>query len=112
MTAAHVNVIEKHPDILDAYLELLTKSSAWCNANKPEADELSAVWFGVPVEATRMSEMTYSTNPDAKWFRNASLYPEMLNRMGQFKNLLKGKTLEESKELVFDFRYAEKQNAK
>lgn len=32
--------------------------------------------------------------------------------MGQFKNLLKGKTLEESKELVFDFRYAEKQNAK
>ena len=112
VTAAHVSVIEKHPDVLDAYLELLTKSSAWCNAHKDEADELSAVWFGVPVEATRMSEMTYSTNPDAKWFRNASLYPEMLNKMGQFKNRLEGKTLEESKELVFDLRWAEKQNVK
>ena len=56
--------------------------------------------------------MTYSTNPDEKWFRNASLYPDMLNKMGQFKNRLKGKTLEESKELVFDLRWAEKYNAK
>ena len=72
----------------------------------------SAVWFGVSVEVTRLSEMTYSTNPDEKWFRNASLYPDMLNKMGQFKNRLKGKTLEESKELVFDLRWAEKYNAK
>ena len=107
VTAAHTNIIEKHPDVLKAYIELLTKSSEWCNKNKDEADELSAVWFGVPVEATRMSEMTYSTDPNEKWFRNASLYPEMLNKMGQFKNHLKGKTLEESKDLVFDFRFVE-----
>ena len=107
VTAAHTNVIEKNPDILQAYMELLTKSSEWCNANKAEADELSAVWFGVPVEATRMSEMTFSTEPSEKWFRNASLYPDMLNKMGQFKNHLKGKTLEESRDLVFDFRFVE-----
>ena len=105
VTAAHTDVIEKHPEVLRAYVELLTKSSEWCNAHKAEADELSAVWFGVPVEATRMSEMTFSTDPSEKWFRNASLYPEMLNKLGQFKNHLKGKTLEESRDLVFDFRF-------
>lgn len=105
VTAAHIDVIEKNPDVLRAYMEVLTKSSEWCNTHKDEADELSAVWFGVPVEATRMSEMTFSTNPNEKWFRNASLYPEMLNKMGQFKNHLKGKTLEESKDIVFNFRF-------
>ena len=105
VTAAHVNIIEKYPEVLKAYMELLTKSSEWCNAHKEEADKLSAVWFGVPVEATRMSQMTFSTDPNEKWFRNASLYPDMLNKMKQFKNHLKGKKLEESKDLVFDFRF-------
>lgn len=105
VTAAHVNVIEKHPEVLKAYVDLLTKSGAWCNTHKAEADELSSVWFGVPVEATRMSEMTFSTDPSEKWFRNASLYPEMLNKMNQFKKHLKGKTLEEGKDIIFDFRF-------
>lgn len=105
VTAAHVNIIEKHPDVLKAYIDLLTKSSAWCSNNKAESDELSAVWFGVPVEATRMSEMTFSTDPSEKWFRNASLYPDMLNKMSQFKKQLKGKTLEQAKDIVFDFRF-------
>lgn len=107
VTAARIDVVERHPDILRAYMELLTKSNEWCNTHKAEADELSAVWFGVPAEATRMSEMTFSTNPSREWFRNASLYPEMLNKMGQFKNRLKGKTLEDSRDLVFDFRFVE-----
>ena len=107
VTAAHTDVIENHLDVLRAYVELLNKSSDWCNTNKAEADELSAVWFGVPVEATRLSEMTFSTESNEKWFRNASLYPEMLDKMGQFKNILKGKTLEESKNLVFDFHFFE-----
>lgn len=105
VTAAHVDVIEKHPEVLQAYIDLLTKSGAWCNSNKAEADELSAVWFGVPVEATRISEMTFSTDPSEKWFRNASLYPEMLNKMNQFKKNLKGKTLEQGKDIIFDFRF-------
>lgn len=107
VTAAHVDVIEKHPEVLKAYIDLLTKSCAWCNNNEAEADELSAVWFGVPVEATRMSEMTFSTDPSEKWFRNASLYPEMLNKMGQFKKHLKGKTLEQGKDIIFDFRFVQ-----
>ncbi len=107
VTAARTEIIESHPEVLDAYMKLLTLSSEWCNANREEAAELSAVWYGVPVEATRSSEMTYSTEPSPKWFKNASVYSKVLNEMGQFKGILKGKTLEEAKEIVFDFSFVE-----
>lgn len=105
VTAARTEVINKHPEVFSAYMKLLTKSSDWCNKNADEAARLSAQWFGVPEKAIRMAEVTYSTSPTDKWFKNASLYPEVLNKMGQFKNILKGKTLAETKDIVFDFRF-------
>ncbi|NLL36537.1 MAG: ABC transporter substrate-binding protein [Fretibacterium sp.] len=105
VTAARTDAIEKYPEALKAYMELLTKSSEWCSTHKAEADKLSAVWYGVPEEATQMSQMTFSTDPNEKWMKNAALYPEMLNKMGQFKGQLKDKTLEEAKDLIFDFRF-------
>ncbi len=103
VTAARTEIIEQHPEIVKAYLKLLTYSSDWCNKNKEEADKLSSVWFGVPLEAVRISEMTFSTDPTPQWMTNAALYPKVLNEMGQFKGSLKDKTLDEVKDLVFDF---------
>ena len=53
------------------------------------------------------AEMEFSTKVTKTWLKNAALYPEMLNRLGQLTGKLKDKKLSEVKNEVFDFRFTQ-----
>ena len=103
--AGRTEAIEKNPEAVGAYVRLLTMTSRWCMKNKHEAALATSEWLGVDAPVIEKAQMELSTTVTKKWFSNASLYPEILTRLGQFTGRLKGKSLDDVKELVFDFRF-------
>ena len=67
----------------------------------------TADWLGLEPEVIAKAEMEFSTRVTKTWLKNAELYPEMLNRLGQLTGKLKDKKLSEVKDVVFDFRFTQ-----
>ena len=105
--AAREEVIEKNPEAVKAYVRLLTVASDWCQKNKMDAAAETADWLGLEPEVIAKAEMEFSTRVTKTWLKNAELYPEMLNRLGQLTGKLKDKKLSEVKDVVFDFRFTQ-----
>ena len=105
--AGREEVVEKYPEAVKAYVRLLTVSSEWCQKNKKEAAAEAANWLGLEPEVIARAEMEFSTKVTKTWLKNAALYPEMLNRLGQLTGKLKDKKLSEVKNEVFDFRFTQ-----
>ncbi len=105
--AGREEVIEKNPEAVKAYVRLLAAASDWCRKNKKEAAAETANWLGLEPEVIARAEMEFSTKVTKGWLKNAELYPEMLNRLGQLTGKLKDKKLSEVKDEVFDFRFTQ-----
>lgn len=103
--AGREEVVEKYPEAVKAYVKLLTVSSAWCAKNSEEAAVEAANWLGLEPKVIAMARMEFSTKVTKKWMANASHYPEILNRLGQFTGKLKDKNLDDVKDQIFDFRF-------
>lgn len=105
--AGREEVIEKYPEAVEAYVRLITVASEWCSANKEAGAAEAAAWLGLEPEVIARAEMEFSTKVTPTWLKNAALYPEMLNQLGQLTGALKDKKLADVQELVFDFRFTE-----
>ena len=103
--AGREEVIEKYPEAVKAYVKLLTVSSEWCAKNTKDAAVEAANWLGLEPEVIAKAHMEFSTKVTKRWMKNAALYPEILNRLGQFTGKLKDKKLDDVKNEVFDFRF-------
>lgn len=105
VTAAREDVIAKHPQVVQKFVEMIARTSDWCNKNKAEAGELTAKWIGVPPEVGKASSLVFLPNFTDGWMRGAGIYMDILNRMGNFSGKLKDKKFEDTKPTLFDFRF-------
>lgn len=105
--AGRTEFVEAHPEAVKAFIDMMTASSEWCMANPQLSAEITADWLGVPAEVIAAAKMTLSTKVTKDWLKNAALYPEMLNRLGQCTGALKDKSLDDVADLVFDFQFVE-----
>lgn len=102
VTAASEESIAQHPEAVGKFVELISKTNAWCTAHKAEGGEITAAWIGIPAEAGRASTMVFLSQFNESWLRGAGEYMDILNQMGNFKGRLKGKTLAEVKDVLID----------
>lgn len=105
VTAAREEVIAKNPEVVQKFIELIARSSQWCDKNKPEAGVIAAKWIGVPEEVGKASSLVFLTNFNDGWMRGAGTYMDILNKMGNFSGKLKDKKLEDVKPIMFDLKF-------
>ncbi|WP_231702145.1 ABC transporter substrate-binding protein [Desulfoplanes formicivorans] len=103
--AARQSVIDDHPEVVEKMLELMTKCGEWSNTHTAEQSEIVSKWIGVPAKAIENSTIIYTTEPSDNWMHGEAVYLDILNSMDKFKGRLKGKTLDEVKPLLYDFRF-------
>jgi NitT/TauT family transport system substrate-binding protein len=105
VTAAREEIIANHPQVVQKFVEMVARTSDWCNKNKAEAGELTAKWIGVPVEVGKASSLVFLPNFTDGWMRGAGIYMDILNSMGNFSGKLKDKKFEDAKPVLFDLRF-------
>jgi len=103
--AARDAVIAEHPEVVGKTVELLTKSGQWCNEHKTEEGKIINAWTGAPAEAVEKSTIIYTTAATENWMRGQSTYLDILNGMNKFRGDLKGKSLSEVQDKLFDLRF-------
>lgn len=108
VTVAADETIAKYPNVVQKFVELISKTNAWCNKNRIETATLAAGWIGLPVEAAKASTLVYLPKFTKSWMRGGDEYMMILSRMGNFSGRLKGKTLDEAKLVLFDMRFIDK----
>lgn len=103
--AARDEVIAEHPEVVGKTVELLTKSGQWCNEHKAEEGRIINAWTGAPAEAVEKSTIIYTTAATENWMRGQGTYLDILNGMNKFRGDLKGKSLSEVQDKLFDLRF-------
>jgi 2-oxoglutarate ferredoxin oxidoreductase subunit beta len=94
-----------HQLVVGKFVELISKTNTWCTAHQAEGGEITANWIGIPAEAGRASTLVFLPRFNESWLRGAGEYMDILNRMGNFKGRLKGKSLAEVQNLLIDDRF-------
>ena len=100
-------IVKAHPEAVAAYVKLITESSKWCMANKLEAAKVTSEWYGLDADIIAKADIEFSTKVTPTWLKNAALYPDMLNQLGQLTGALKGKKLADVYDLVFGKKLAD-----
>lgn len=103
--AASDAIIKSQPEALRSFVKLLTVSSKWCLENKDKASADAGDWLGIEPEIVSKAVMGLSTTVTPTWTKNAALYPDILNELGQLTGSLKDKKLADTYDLVFDFQF-------
>lgn len=103
--AARDAVIAEHPEVVGKTVELLAKSGRWCNEHKAEEGRIINAWTGSPAEAVEKSTIIYTTAATENWMRGQGTYLDILNDMNKFRGDLKGKSLPEVQDKLFDLRF-------
>jgi len=108
VTVAGNEMIAKHPEIVQAFVELISKTNIWCNKHKAESATLTSEWIGISPEAAKASTLVYLPKFTRQWMNGTDVYMGILNKMGKFKGQLKDKRLNEAKSILFDLRFVDK----
>ncbi len=103
--AARDEVIAANPAAVGKTVELLGKSAAWCNEHKTDEGKIMAAWTGSPAEAVEKSNIVFTTAATENWLKGQGTYMDMLNSMDKFRGQLKGKTLHEAQDVLFDLSF-------
>ena len=103
--AASDKAIAEQPEALRAFVKLMDVTSRWCLANKDQAAVATGDWLGIEPAVISKAVMGLSTTVTPTWMKNAALYPDILNELGQLTGSLKGKKLADVQDQVFDFQF-------
>ncbi len=103
--AARDAIIAEHPEVVGKTVELLARSGQWCNEHKAEEGKIINAWTGAPAEAVEKSTIIYTTAATENWMRGQGTYLDILNGMSKFRGDLKGKSLSEVQDKLFDLRF-------
>ena len=103
--AASDKAIAEQPEALRAFVKLMDVTSQWCLANKDQAAVATGDWLGIEPAVISKAVMGLSTTVTPTWMKNAALYPDILNDLGQLTGSLKGKKLADVQDQVFDFQF-------
>lgn len=102
VAAASKEIMEAQPEAVQAYVSLLARANQWSNDNREEAGSIAAEWLGLPAEAGRMSNLFFLNDFNDAWLAGANRYLGMLNSMNKLNGDIKGKSIEECKDLLID----------
>ncbi len=105
--AARKEVVDNYPEAMNAMVDLFTYSADWCQNNREEAAPILAEIIGIPEEVVENASIVFTTNPSEKWMEGEGIYIDMLNELGIFDGDMKGKTLEDVKDELFNFSFLE-----
>ncbi|MCK9227739.1 MAG: ABC transporter substrate-binding protein [Syntrophorhabdaceae bacterium] len=108
VTAASDQVIAKHPEVVQKFVELIARTNSWCNKNRLEAGTVTAEWIGLPPDSAKATMLVYLPKFTKNWMRGADRYMTILNDMGNFKGSLKGKSLDDARTILFDTRFIDR----
>lgn len=103
--AAREAIVEKHPDIMKAMVGLLTASAEWCEHNRDEAAPVLGEIIGISPEVVKQAQIKFTTTPTKNWMAGEALYLTMLNELEIFEGDLKGKTLNDVQDQIFNFSF-------
>ncbi|MGI6129823.1 MAG: ABC transporter substrate-binding protein, partial [bacterium] len=108
VATASQEMIDNHPEIVQAFTDILTKASAFA-MEQPEvlAQDLSA-WCGIDLEAAKKNAVVFTTEPNENWFRGESIIYDALKDTDKLTDQLKDTDFETAKESLFQFSFVEK----
>lgn len=102
---ASQETIDKHPEVVAAFVELIMRANKWSNEHRAEAGEIAAQWIGLPAEAGRMSSLVFLNEFNESWLRGTGAYLDILNSMNKFTGTLKGKNIDDAKALLIEEKF-------
>lgn len=103
--AARTEIIEQYPEVIQGMVELLTYSADWCQNNRADAAPILADIIGIPEEVVEEAQIVFTTDPTDKWMDGQALYVDMLNQLGIFEGDMKGKTIDDVEDELFNFTF-------
>lgn len=98
-------IIEKYPEEIEKFMELLTVSAQYCDENPEEAAEVTVEFTGVSLEAAKMSTIKYTTEPSKTWVDNMGVTYETLKETDSLSEDLVDVNFKDAKEAIFDFSF-------
>jgi NitT/TauT family transport system substrate-binding protein len=101
------SILEKSPEAVETYLDLLNHTSEYVNNNRDEAALVISEWIGVPEEAARRSTVYYTIFPTEGWLRGTEVLYNYLDETGHFEGRMKNLSFEEVSAEIFDFRFTQ-----
>ncbi len=102
VAVASAEVMADQPQAVQAYVDLLVGANQWSNDHRQEAGAIAAEWLGLPAEAGRMSNLIFLNDFNKGWLAGADRYLKMLNDMNKLNGSIKGKTIDECRDLLID----------
>lgn len=110
--AGRTEFMEQNRDVVVNFLQLIAYAGDYANKNHDEYGDIVAQWIGIPADAAKASNIVFLTYPTESWLKNLGIYQDLMNEMNKYKGPLKEKKFDEVKELMVDFSYIQKAQAK
>lgn len=106
--SANQTALDEHPEIVEAFYEVLTTASHFANENQEETGKIVTEWMGVDEEAASNTITHFTTDADENWMKNVEVTFDSLQQTGNFEGSLLDKTFEEIQSDVIDLTIEEK----
>lgn len=110
--AARNEIIEEHPEVIEALGQVITYTSAYANNNKEATGEMLADIVGVEKDILPKSLIVYGTEPNETFINGINIYYDAMKDMGKFTGKLIDNDFETATETLFSFNIMEKVNKK
>lgn len=104
------SIKEKHPEVVEAMVQVTTDISDFAQNNREETAELMTEFIGLDKEVLMKNDTTYQTKITDHFTNGMHTYYEAMSEMGKFTGRLKDKSMDEVLGAVFDFSYANQVN--
>ncbi|WP_432408158.1 ABC transporter substrate-binding protein [Wukongibacter sp. M2B1] len=108
VASATEEVIEKNPEIVEAFSKVLTIAADYSENHKEEAAKITAEFTGVSEEAAKMATIKYTTNPSETWVENVGLIVDALRKANKLSDAFVDEEYENIKEKIYDFSFVNK----
>lgn len=105
---ASQDMIDKHPEVVRAFVALISRAGEWCNAHPRQAGEMAAQWIGLPPEAGSKSTLVFLNSFTDSWLRGADTYLRILDGMHKFSGSLAGRTLQQCRGQLINDAFLDK----
>ena len=100
--------IAEHPDLVQHVVNFLAASGKWCTANPDEASVLAGSMLGLDPKNCRSALPVYISSMTESWLKGVEASMQVLDETGYIKNRLKGKSFDQVKDQLIDWRFCRK----
>ncbi len=108
---ASKEMVENHPEIVQAIMDVTTDLSRYATENRTETAEALTEYLGLETEILEANDTIYATAITDQFTTGIELYVDFLNELGHFEGRLAGLPIEEVEAEVFDYTFSENSNA-